>query len=95
MGDFDEGKKMFDHYSEVDEELLRVRKIVIDWKVPRRIELQPNLFLRGKEEEVFYRDYEESFEGVIQSFVERYPEAFLKDVYDQWCKDAPALRRVD
>jgi hypothetical protein len=39
MGDYEEGKKMFDHYSIVDEEMLKLRKIVIDNKIPRRIEL--------------------------------------------------------
>ena len=37
MGDFDEAKKMFDHYSEVDETLLKVRQIVIDNRIPRRL----------------------------------------------------------
>lgn len=37
MGDFDAAKKMFDHYSEVDETLLRVRDIVIANKIPRRL----------------------------------------------------------
>ena len=39
MGDYEAAKKMFDHYSEVDEEMMKLRKIVIDNKIPRRIEL--------------------------------------------------------
>lgn len=76
MGDYDAAKKMFDHYSEVDEELLKVRQVVIDNKIPRRIGLQPNLFLNSLEDNVEYKDYEESFEGVIKSVVERYPDPF-------------------
>lgn len=39
MGDFESAEKFFNHYSEVDEEMLKVRKIVLDWKLPRRLEL--------------------------------------------------------
>ena len=45
IGDFDTAKTFFDHYSAVDEEMMKIRKIVIDNKLPRRLELQPNLFL--------------------------------------------------
>jgi dipeptidyl-peptidase-3 len=76
MGDYDAAKKMFDHYSEVDEELIKIRQIVIDNKIPRRLELQPNLFLDPLENDVKYKDYEESFEGIIKSVVERYSDAF-------------------
>lgn len=95
MGDYNEAKKMFDYYSKVDEELLKVRQIVIDNKIPRRIGLQPNLFLNPAENEVTYKDYEETLEGVIKSAIERYPDAFMTDVYKQWITDAPALRRID
>jgi len=46
MGDYDSAKKFFDHYSEVDEEMLKVRRHVLINKLPRRLELQPNLFLQ-------------------------------------------------
>jgi hypothetical protein len=39
MGDFDAAKKMFDHYSVVDETMIKVRQIVLENKIPRRIEL--------------------------------------------------------
>lgn len=76
MGDYEEAKKMFDHYSEVDETMLKVRQIVIDNKIPRRLTQQPNLFLDPKTGEPYYKDYEDSFEGFIQSAVERYPDPF-------------------
>lgn len=61
MGDYDAAKVFFDHYSEVDEEMLKVREIVLAHKLPRRLELQPNLFLDGQENEVVYKQYEDSF----------------------------------
>lgn len=72
MGDFEAAKKMFDGYSAVDDEMLRVRDIVIANKVPRRINLQPNVFLDHTNPEPYYKGYDETFEGVIQSYTERY-----------------------
>ena len=92
MGDYESAKKFFDHYSEVDEEMLKVREIVIANKIPRRLELQPNI--SKKEGDVLYKDYEETFEGVVTSFVERWEEDFMMDVYKQWSADAEALRRI-
>lgn len=94
MGDFDAAKKMFDGYSVVDQEMSRVRDLVIANKIPRRINLQPNVFL-GQGGLPVYKGYEESFEGVVQSYVDRYPDAFLGDVYKQWAKDAAIMRRTD
>merc|ERR1712079_978359 len=45
IGDYDTAKEFFDHYSKVDETMLRVCKIVKENKKPRRLELQPNLRL--------------------------------------------------
>ena len=39
MGDYEAAAKFFNHYSEVDEEMLKVRQIVLDNKLPRRLEL--------------------------------------------------------
>lgn len=37
MGDFAEAEKFFNHYSEVDETMLRIREIVLAHKIPRRL----------------------------------------------------------
>lgn len=60
MGDFEAGKELFEHYSAVDEQMIKLRQIVIDWKLPRRLELQPNLFFKEGDAEVEYKDYEAS-----------------------------------
>ena len=90
IGDYDSAKTFFDQYSAVDEELLKVRQIVIDRKRPRQIELQPNLF--SSENDVDYKDYDENFEGIITSFHERFGGGLQKDVWEEWLKDAEALR---
>ena len=69
MGDYKTAKKFFDEHSTVDETMMKVRKIVIAKKKPRRIELQPNLTL-GKSHSpgvltVGYSFYDETHEGVI------------------------------
>ena len=92
MGDYDSAKKFFDHYSTVDETMMKVREIVVARKRPRRIELQPNLFLDEGTQQVQYKGYDATHEGVIQSAIERYPDKFRKDVYDQWLQDADQVR---
>jgi hypothetical protein len=47
-----------------------VRKIVIEKKLPRRIELMHEV--RIKEEDVEYVTFSESFEGIIESQVAHY-----------------------
>lgn len=51
--------------------MLKVREIVLANKVPRRLELQPNLIKEGNSIPV-YKGYEESFEGIITSYCERF-----------------------
>ena len=88
IGDFEAAEKFFNHYSQVDEEMLKVRAIVIANKKPRRLELQPNLLKQVGSLEITYKDYADTFSGVVESYVERWPEAFLADVYNEWSKNA-------
>ena len=95
IGDYDTAKAFFDHYSQVDETMLRVQRIVIANKLPRRLELQPNLRLETGEDggqSVRYVGYEADFDGIVQSYVERWPGAFMADVYAEWIKDADRVR---
>ena len=91
IGDFDTAKTFFDHYSKVDETMMRCRKIIMDNKLPRRLELQPNLRLNRSADgghKVDYIGYESNFDGIVQSYIERWEGAFLADVYEEWVKDA-------
>ncbi len=68
MGDYETAEKFFNHYSQVDETMLRVRKIIIENKSPRRLELQPNLKLVSGEngsQKVEYVGYSSTHEGVV------------------------------
>ena len=95
IGDYDTAEKFFNHYSQVDETMLRVRKIVIANRQPRRLELQPNLKLVSGEhgaQKVQYVGYEPTHEGVVQSYLERWEGAFLSDVYEEWMANAEKIR---
>jgi len=95
MGDFEAGKALFEHYSAVDEQMLKLRKIVIDWKLPRRLELQPNLFFSEGASSVEYRDYEATQEGIIQSFTDRYGHHLDTEMLAEWYKECELTRRSD
>lgn len=92
MGDFETAEKFFMGYSYPDETMLKVREIVIANKKPRRIELQPNLFLSKNGLGAEYKDYSEDLEGVITSYCERFPDAFQADVWHTWIQDAHRVR---
>eukprot|EP00830_Metopus_es_P016334 TRINITY_DN501_c0_g1_i1.p1 TRINITY_DN501_c0_g1~~TRINITY_DN501_c0_g1_i1.p1 ORF type:complete len:713 (+),score=157.24 TRINITY_DN501_c0_g1_i1:43-2181(+) len=83
IGDLEGAKKFFEHYSVVDDNLLKIRAITMQHKMPRRLEVQGNLYLK-KTDEVTYIGYDKSFEGIIKSFVERFEEAFDTEMYLYW-----------
>jgi len=81
-GDNVEGSKFFERYLEVKEPYLKYRQIVLDNKLPIRVELQDEVHLVG-DEMIEYVKFEETFEGVIQSQVEHHKDSF-EDVYLLW-----------
>ena len=93
IGDFESAEKWFDSYSQVDETMLKVREIVIANKVPRRLELQPNLQMEKKDAPE-YKEYDASFEGIIQSYCERYPKQEVDAVFTEWQSKFAIYRHV-
>jgi dipeptidyl-peptidase III len=91
IGDYDAAEKFFDSYSQVNEELMRVREIVLANKVPRRIELQPNIVL-DSEGNPQYKGYSEDFQGVIQSFCERFTTKEIADTHEEWAANWEVMR---
>ncbi len=90
IGDYATAETFFNHYSQVDPIMLRIRDIVMANKVPRRIELQPNLFLKGTAVE--YKGYESTFMGVISSFVERFSKAEIDPVFTEFMANQKRMR---
>lgn len=82
-GDFKNGKIFWDKYTSFNDEELKMRQIVIDWKNPRGLEVQHSLKLEG--DKVTCECYEETFEGVIKSNIEHY-QRDIDNVYEEYQK---------
>ncbi|CAI2387725.1 unnamed protein product [Moneuplotes crassus] len=91
MGDFDEAEKWFNEYCKVDDHFLRIKRIVEANKLPRRLEIQPNL-LMSSFNNVEYKDYDQTHEGIVRSYVERFPDVFYSDVYEEWASTIDLYR---
>ncbi|XP_011696833.1 PREDICTED: dipeptidyl peptidase 3 isoform X2 [Wasmannia auropunctata] len=93
MGDVESAKKMYDRYSEVPESgpypWGRWRDIILSRKEPRKIFVQSNTFIDGFDSNnVILKNYEPSFTGLIQSWIERFPSADVSQILiDLWNKD--------
>jgi len=90
-GDFKRGEAFFQHYNEVDEIGLKMREIVIVHKKPRRMNIQGNLLL-GAEGPVL-KQYPETFQGVIQSFQDRFPRED-PELLAYWEAEYALMRRL-
>ena len=66
------GTQFFEEYTKVDENMLELRKIVLANKLPRKIEIQPDVLLVGNDERVDYVSFDESYKGIIESQVYHY-----------------------
>lgn len=80
--DLEAATAMFGGYSQVDEKFLEIRNIIMENKKPRRITLQGNL-LKDFEGKITYKTYPETAEGIIQSYIDRFP-TFDGEVLDLW-----------
>ncbi|KAJ8732606.1 hypothetical protein PYW07_015205 [Mythimna separata] len=83
--DFEAGEKLFEKYSRLDEPWGRWRDIVLMHKQPRNIFVQPNTVLinSNKGEEVDMKRYPASAEGMIKSWVERFPSTDIDEILEQ------------
>ncbi|KAK2748715.1 hypothetical protein FQN57_000296 [Myotisia sp. PD_48] len=68
--DYEAGKALYDASTHVDEWWgTKVRPVVLQKKVPRKVFVQANTVLSG--DQVVLREYEPTLEGMIQSYAER------------------------
>lgn len=87
---YDEAKKMFVHYTNVDEDLLALREIVLSKKKPRPIYSQARTTIDGNGNVTFVK-YDTTHQEVIKSFVDRFAGLEAK-IEAQWEKDHPVLK---
>jgi len=79
LGDVENGTKLYNQYSEVTEEMVGLREIVMARKEPRKIMIQPHMYLEHKagggegDTVVQLQTFPVSPEGMVQSFVARFP----------------------
>ena len=57
-------------YSAVNENFIKIKKIIDDFKIPRRLELNHNIMI-DEHMNVKIEEYPQSMEGIIKSFVNR------------------------
>lgn len=89
---FEEGKKMYDHYTSVSEKFLEYRELVLKLKKPRRIIVQPELILSSDGSNVEIRDdFSPDASGMIASFQERF-QSQDTELYELWKNSGPAFR---
>ncbi|XP_056022122.1 dipeptidyl peptidase 3-like [Ostrea edulis] len=92
LGDVESGKKMYDYYSDVHDRdephFLSLRSIVLQRKQPRRMFVQHNTVVKGTTVEL--RSYDATAAGLIQSWIERFPEKDIEHkMMKLWEKEKP------
>ncbi|KAJ0180024.1 hypothetical protein K1T71_004615 [Dendrolimus kikuchii] len=80
-GDVAAGEQLFDKYSRLDDPWNRWRDIVMMHKQPRNIFVQANTI--RKDDDVELRRYPANAEGMVASWVERFPDTKVDDVLEQ------------
>jgi dipeptidyl-peptidase-3 len=70
LGNSTEAKQFWETYTAVNEKLVKIRKVVKENEIPKRLDLYYNLEL-DQEGNVNIIEYPETMEGVIKSFVDR------------------------
>lgn len=83
--DVNEGKKLYEHYSKVNEEYIKMREVVMNRKQPRRIFVQSHTELNTNGT-VNYREFDTSPAGVVDSFMTRF-SAFDNEIMELALKD--------
>ena len=83
-GDVARGRELFSHYSKFDEEARQIRDVIVANQKPRGVEVQCNIFLKSGQPVL--QNYEESFDGIIQSFLERFP-VYDQEMFEYWERD--------
>ncbi|XP_045513098.1 dipeptidyl peptidase 3 isoform X2 [Pieris brassicae] len=80
-GDFSAGEQLFQKYSRLEAPWNRWRDIVLLHKQPRNIFVQPNTVAKG--EDVKLTRYPATAEGMVTSWVQRFPNSKVDDILER------------
>ncbi|XP_022118973.2 dipeptidyl peptidase 3 isoform X1 [Pieris rapae] len=84
-GDFSAGEQLFQKYSRLEAPWNRWRDIVLLHKQPRNIFVQPNTVAKG--EEVKLTRYPATAEGMVTSWVQRFPNTKVDDILERLAEE--------
>ena len=95
-GDVENANKCIEHYSDVDEKFLKIKKIVDkkEKERPKTLFLFHNLN-RDEDGTVTFKEYTQNYEGIIESNLDRFGTEYNKDIYTQWVKYATNFVKED
>ena len=85
-GDVESATECINHYSEIDDNFLKIKKIIEKKDEHSLLYLYHNLI--EQEGTISYKEYQENLEGIIESNLDRFGTDYNKEVYDQWVKYA-------
>ena len=71
-GNIEEAGNFYEKYSSVSDKFLKIKNLINDNFIPRRLQFFDNLELDETNMNVEIKEYPETIEGIIQSFVDRY-----------------------
>jgi len=88
LGDVENGSKLYNDLSEVPEEMLELRSIVMARKEPRKLLIQPHLKKKNETNNgdiIELMSFPLTTQGMVQSFVTRFPaeDSDLMELYQQ------------
>ncbi|XP_047514189.1 dipeptidyl peptidase 3 isoform X2 [Pieris napi] len=84
-GDFSAGEQLFQKYSRLEAPWNRWRDIVLLHKQPRNIFVQPNTVAKG--EDVKLTRYPATAEGMVTSWVQRFPTTKVDDILERLAEE--------
>ena len=87
IADVENTSEFINKYSKVDQKFLKIKKILEKEELPKTLFLFHNL-IQEEDKTISYKEYDESYEGIIESCLDRFRDDYNKDVYAQWVKYA-------
>ena len=90
LGDAENGTKFYNEYSEVPEEMAKLREIVMARKEPRKILIQPHMKKDPSDGTIKLQTFPCTPSGMVESFVARFP-AEDKELIDLYKADKEAM----